>query len=1455
MLPKYIRSIFRLLFLLLIAAARVSAMNFSPATLEYITVSNGLPQNTVQCIEKDFYGFMWFGTDNGLCRYDGYDFVYYTTSKESGTLKDDRILDVKSGKNHLLWINTPKGIQIFNTLTNQFEVIFDQNVKELFNSKISHLAITDNSVWIVSQSKGVFELSNSDKITKIRIRNHYFKDNLTLQPSFVEIGNDEVVYIGTSKGIYLYNKAANNFDKIITDDSVFNNINIQALFDRGNEIWAGTSNGIYVVNKETSTVRNYIYDPGDPTSIPHMDVTCFGKSAQGEVIVGTLGGLCIYDDKKDNFQEVELFPSTLNKDHDVFISSIYTDEIGNVWVGTEKTGLVHFYTFTKKFNALPDENRFKNFNHNIINSIYFNNHKLWIGTAGEGLIQYDERKNKVVSYKTELNDVNSIQSNFVTSILENDNGNLWIGTWGMGVQRLINENDKKFVNYLDDKGLPNENVACIYECNNGTLVVGTRGGLAIYNPQRDIFIPIELTCRTKDLAWQVGSIKEDNEGYLWVGTTDGLYRFKSDLINYRKEIDLSIYDIIVFKESNELGTLPNNYTSCIDLDSKGNIWVGTYGKGIAKAIPNANGTFTFENFTEKDGLANNVVYKIISDKNNDLWITTENGLSKFIQDSLKFINYFRKDGLRNDQYYWSAGFKAKNDYLFFGGLNGLNYFHPDSIENYPYESKTYITKLKVYNSDVLAGDKLHGLIPLKKSAFDIDTINLSFKDNVFSIEFSALPYYLSSKIKYAYLLEGVDKDWVYVDAERRTASYTNLNGGDYLFKVKSTDLDGQWIDSPTEVLIRIEPPIWKTKWFQFLLIIVFAVLISVYIRYRSFRISQQKKRLEQIVKKRTLEIKEKNDQLEKNAVTLRANNKQLAARQEEIEEQKAQLEIQKTQLEHQNGEIISQRDQLINLNKEIESIHQMRMQFFTNISHEFRTPLTLIISPIERLLSENFSFTKENVINAVKYIKRNAERLLLLTNEITSFRKYEAGKIKVTLTNGNVGDFISEIAESFRELAESKQIKFNVSVDFSLEDTWFDKSKLENILFNLISNAIKYTDEGGSVSIWVSKIKGENNKSQLLINIQDSGIGIKKENQEKVFDRFFRDTSNQGKTSYGTGIGLALTKQMIEVLNGSVSLDSEENKGSSFKVILPIEESDFPEHEVQTSEKSDQILLKERIELLQVAKENDSEILIKEEEVKNNKPQILVVDDNSDLREFLAESLSENYTIETANDGEEGYKLALEKDFDLVVSDVMMPKVNGLDMCKQLKNNIHTSHLPVILLTAKGQEEDFVEGLEYGADDYISKPFNFSILQAKINSLIENRKKLYKIYKQIEPDKEPDDVKTNSLDDEFMNKLNQVISDNYTNPDFDIEEFSSKMFVSRSLLYKKLKALTNVSPTEYVNMYRLKKAMVLLKSRKHKVSEVAFMVGFNDPKYFGRVFKKFFNTSPSAYIEQFIDNN
>jgi len=397
---------------------------------------------------------------------------------------------------------------------------------------------------------------------------------------------------------------------------------------------------------------------------------------------------------------------------------------------------------------------------------------------------------------------------------------------------------------------------------------------------------------------------------------------------------------------------------------------------------------------------------------------------------------------------------------------------------------------------------------------------------------------------------------------------------------------------------------------------------------------------------------------------------------------------------------------------------------------------------------------------------------------------------------------------------------------------------LEDILFNLLANAFKYTPEKGKVNLSLSLITIDNQKKSIKVEVTDSGQGIKQDFIEKVFDRFYRADNNMG---FGTGIGLSLVKELVDKQNGHISVSSEYGKGSTFILVLPIDLEGFGNYTVIEEEVVDSVSIDKKVSLIKKAANEDQPL----QDGDTDKAKVLIVEDNDDLRHFLAESLADEYKVYTAKDGKDGSDLSLKQDVDLVVSDIMMPRLNGLDLCKQLKNNLNTSHLPVILLSAKGMEENQVEGLGVGADDYITKPFNFSLLLAKMKSLIDNRQKLKAIYLQDATGGE--EMKGGSLDDDFMQKVNTVVTELYADPSFDIETFASNMYVSRSLLYKKLKALTNVSPNEYINVFRLKKSIALLQTKKYQVAEVAVMVGFNDPKYFSRVFKKFYKCSPSEY--------
>nr|WP_321452884.1 two-component regulator propeller domain-containing protein [uncultured Carboxylicivirga sp.] len=1410
------------LSIVFVLAFALPSMGQKDLRVEYLNIDDGLPQNTVQSITKDPFGFMWFGTDNGLCRYDGYSFEYYYSNGSEDHLWHNRIIQLISDRNSSLFVISQKGLQVFDLLTGNFLSIKNPEIQLIFKQDVVNAEYDNGVLWVVTRTNGVYKLKYNDN--RFSVEEHYWtEDNLPV-PICIYKGVNNQIYLGTTGQLYQYDTKSNSFIAF-KDCYDFSPTYIQTICDDTDHLYIGTNNGMFLNNKKSNELIWFNYDSQNKASLSHSSVTSIVKTSDNEVLIGTLGGFCTLDTDNNSIRRIKLFNKQDESNQVEFIRSLFTDNQGTVWVGTDKIGLAYYNIHQKNFFSINESNsELMNLNRNIINSILKSDDYLWVGTAGNGLARINQSKNEYRIYRNDM--PQSVKSNFITSIIEDDSKNTWVGTWGMGIQVFRNGNLIKSFNTED--GLAGDFISYIYITKSGDKIICTQQGLSIYNESLEKFYAIGPIGNFS--KWEAGCMLEDKYGFFWIGTINGLHRFNGRLVKKTENTVISHYEQVVFEGTDQQNSLPNNYITTINDDQDGNVWIGTYGGGIAKCVPTSNGNYEFINYTQADGLANNVVYSILCDDSNNLWITTENGLSKYVIENNQFVNYYKQDGLRNNQYYWSAACKDNDGKIYVGGLNGLNYFHPDSILSYSYQTKALITTLNISNHQVSAGDVYHNEVPLKRESFANDTITLSYKDNVFSLEFSALDFLHSSKIKYAYKLEGVDKDWIEVDSKRRIASYTNLSGGIYPFQLKSTNQEGIWNEDLTQVFIEIVPPFWQEMWFKLLMIAFVIALVATYSRYRSFRITMQKKRLEQLVRQRTIEINEKNKQLEENSQRLLDNNEQLERRRSKIEKQK-------TQLEDQNKEIISQRDQLISLNEEIESIHQMRMQFFTNISHEFRTPLTLILSPIERILNQIDDTLPQSVRNSIHIMKRNAERLLLLTNQILTFRKIEAGKLQVLLHEGKLDEVVSDIAEAFKVLSEDKNISYSITIEKADYSGWYDKSKIENILFNLLANAFKYTPNEGSVECTLRLIEHNNHKN-IEVVVTDSGQGIKPDVVERVFDRFYRADSNLG---FGTGIGLSLVKELVVKLCGEISVSSEYGKGSAFKVILPIELEAFTDYTIVEEEISDTLSMNEKVELMK-----DSHDVIADPETNDKeKNRLLIVEDNDDLRNFLSESLSDSYMVYSAKDGQEGYEKAIQHEIDMVVSDIMMPRLNGLDLCKQLKNNLNTSHLPVILLSAKGMEENQVEGLGVGADDYITKPFNFALLQAKIKSLIDNRQKLKKIY--LQNNTEEVELQGGSLDDDFMQKVNNVVSELYADPTFDIETFSSKMFVSRSLLYKKLKALTNVSPNEYINVFRLKKALPLLKSKKYQVGEVAVMVGFNDPKYFSRVFKKFYNCSPSEY--------
>lgn len=1436
---------------------------------QHITSDQGLSQNTVDCILQDSRGFMWFGTWNGLNRFDGYNFIVFKSEAQGKSLSNNFVYSVCEDKTGNIWAGTKNGLNILDHSTNQFFSLFHdpKNNNSISGNRINAVCCDrEGTIWVGTSDAGLDRILIKGK-QDFQIT-HYKSSpgNLTSLPGneIYCITEDHLghIWVGTGAGLGKLDKSNGKwqiFRNIPGNTSSLSFNAVQAIYeDKTGAIWVGTTFGLNRLDPKTGIFRQFFNNLDDQKSLAHATITAIREDLDGNLLVGTLGGLNRYNKVNQTFYR---YPVNQNDDYSLnneFINTIFTDKQGNVWIGTDKGGVNKFNTHQKEFGYFASHPENSNsLNNNTINSVLEEPQALWIGTAGGGLNKFDRTTKSFKHYRNIPHNTSSINSNFITSLLRDNKQNLWIGSWGGGLDKLVSPNGngtfKHYMNSSDPSSLCSSFISSLWQDEAGFVLVGTLGGLDLFYPGKEgTFHHIANNLQWKNKITEVGCLLKDKRGNYWIGTRRGLYRVSaSKLIGNTTDTDFIEY----LNESGNSNSIPGNYIISLCEDRSGNIWAGTYGNGISKIQISADNQVHFKNYTQADGLCNNVVYAILEDNNGILWLSTDNGLSRFDPKQNHFKNFYVTDGLQSNQFYWSAAFKSKEGKLYFGGIKGLNFFYPDSIRDNSFKPRVTITDFKIFNSSVGVGVWNKKREILDRVINETSTVNLSYKENVFSFEFSALDYFLPEKAQYQYKMEGVDQEWVTTPSSRRFVTYTNLKGGDYTFWLKASNSDGVWNNEATKLQIHISPPFWDTVWFRILSAAVLLAVIFAYFKVRTKILETQKRVLEATVVERTAKIEEQKEELRSQAERLLEYNNQLEHRQELIEGQKAQLE-------RQNIEISEQRDKLIELNKRVQLVNQLKIRFFTNISHEFRTPLTLILGPLDKLL-KTWKGDQETK-GTLDLINRNAQRLLHLINQLMEFRKIETGKLELKVSEGNMIGFLENIFSSFQQLAKQRNIEYTYEHSIIEEKQWFDHEKIENIVYNLLSNAFKFTTEGGKISLSVhysnrSPLSNDDAKhgknlpanSYLEIKVSDTGIGISQEHINNIFKRFYQVNSPQSLKVRGSGIGLSLAKELVKAHHGHISVESAQGKGSVFIVFLPVQKTIYTESEIINEPFITKDNYQEQVTKLteELLKENRDTESFKDElsREKSEKPLILLIEDNFDLRSFLKASLSESFQILDAEDGKKGYELAKTYNPDLIISDVMMPEMDGLELCSRLKNNLLTSHIPVILLTARTAVENHIECLEIGADDYIPKPFDVNILTARTKNLIETRRKLRKHFsRDLTPDLSQ--IASSRTDELFLKRAQEIVETHFSNPEFGVEEFVDKMNISRSLLHKKLTLLTEQSAGDFITSLRLKKAAHLLHVPGKNVSDVAYEVGFNDPKYFSRIFRKYFGKTPSEYV-------
>ena len=1433
---------------------------------QHFTTQDGLLQNMVDCIFQDSRGYMWFGTWNGLCRFDGYTFLGFKEENiSSGELSNNFVHTICEDTAGNLWIGTDDGLNVY---------IYDENHFIHYNASSRVHPLNSNRVLTVISSqqgeiwagtdKGAYRLLPAGSRGELDSIKYYplneGHDSVEIVVNSIIESRDNNIWLGTNNGLFKIDQNSGNISifRHITgqENSLLYNV-IQSLFeDPDGDIWIGTVYGLSKYDPDKGIFRNYQHAPNNPNSLVHNFVMSITMDHNGNLIVGTLGGISIYDPLKDDFINYTHKLNSISGLSNDFINCVYADKEGNTWIGTERGGVNKFNSSHISFEYYENEPGNRNsLSHNTINSVMEDADYLWIGTAGGGLNRYDKKSHRFKIYKYNSVDSNSLSGDFITSLIRDKYGRLWVGTWGNGLNLLANEGraNEKFVHFIPDPADPNSLVdafiSTIIKDKSGDLWIGTGGGLNRYSLKNGKFSGFDAHIENHELR-QIGCLAFDADSSLWIGTRNGLFEMPSRT-GHPERIWTNGSRMQYYQHNpRDSAGLSGNYVISILKDSKGNLWVGTYGFGLNKMVKAGNDV-SFVHYDQKNGLPNNIIYSILEDPDGYLWLATDHGLSRFQPDSETFRNFYTSDGLQNDQYYWSASYSNDSGKLYVGGMNGLNAFMPGWIKELDTSPHVEITDFKIFNHKTEIGKEYSGNVVLSKIIDETDSLSLSYKSKEFSFEFSALEYDQPDLIEYKYKLEGFDQQWNHVTSNRRYASYTNLAPGKYVFLVKAKKRSGSW-SAPTRLAITIIPPFWATWWFRLLMLVFVLAMIIGYNRYRVYALKKQKLHLEKQVKERTAKIEHQTIKLQHQAEILKENNIQLAHRQEMIEGQKLQLE-------HQNAEISKQRDALIELNKRVKQVNQMKLRFFTNISHEFRTPLTLILAPLEKILTK--ASLDDDVRNTLLLVNRNAKRLLHLINQLMDFRRIEKGKMDLKVSEGNLVVFLQGIVNTFRELAEERQIDLSFSDNGVPEKVWFDHEMLEKVIYNLLSNAFKYTPHNGI--IWVSLglcnetsdakiLRSKNHEADEFIEIKigDTGVGISEEKLKNVFKRFYHTDSVDVRDA-GSGIGLSLVKELMKTHHGDINAVSTPGAGSVFTAILPYRKESY-----EIAEISDKVQEEENI-TFEVSQLKDELAAIEpvEQHFRTlprheypGKPTLLVVEDNADLRRYITAKLNTIYNVLDAPDGKIALEMANKCNPDLIVSDIMMPVMDGLALCRVIKEELATSHIPVILLTARGTIENQIEGFETGADDYVPKPFSFELLEARIRNLIESRQKLRKIFSGMQRIV-PEEITTNKTDLQFIEKALHLVESNIGNSEFDVTCFAAEMNVSRSFLHKKLTAITDQSATDFINTIRLKKSSEMLSTLEYNVSEVAYAVGYNDPKYFSRIFKKQFGKAPSELLK------
>jgi len=1339
---------------------------------KHLTNNDGLSQNLVLSVVQDREGYMWFGTKDGLNKYDGYQFtVYQNESNNPNSISSNYITELFIDSNGKLWVGTENGIvNIYNSASQSFQrILLPIAQSKSKNSEVINSIAQDKNgdIWIGTIGNGIFKipfLNQKHDPNKIKqyhndiSEKYQFCSNVIKKLFFDDQG---ILWIGTDKGLNRMDPKTESISSFYFDvkqpnaPKNDNDFSISAITKGdNNQLWLGTRTGLVKFNTLDNSYKVFPH---------HLSVFRYGWEEINEIVkdnhdylwLATPRELMRFHTKTLKYESIKndpLKPESISYNS---ISSLFLDRTNILWIGTTGMGIDFYDPKANKFGFLKrkntDNSRITGFS--IRSVLEENDRYVWI--SAEVLYRWDRETGELKSFETNATNLNDFGNTNICSMIKSRDGKLWFASMeGLFVYDPMTEKTRQFKYESNNpSGIPHKGVAAVFEDKNGFIWIVTDNFLSkMVDREKGIFKHYKYQNNSKYDAMIRCAIYEDNKNQFWLGTKNGLLVFDKN-----KELFYSYRN-----NPEKPNSLSNNQVNAIfpdPVNPEDFLWIGTSG-GLNLFEINKQ---SFTHFTQNEGLPNNVIYGILSDSQDNLWLSTNKGISKYNLKTKKFRNYDREDGLQSNEFNTGAVFKSSKGELFFGGINGLNYFFPDQINDNPFQPPISITGVKVYSqSKKNEGTEVRNLVvnPNEK-------INFTSRDEIIIFEFSALDFTAPGKNKYAYKLENFNENWIYIN-NSRTATFTHLPSGNYTLKVKGSNNDDVWNTEGVSIPIRVLSH-WSGTWWAYISYLLLFLLLMYIIRKYEMKRIEMKKNIE-------VEQKEYNT---------------------------------------------------------LKVIDQLKSRFFANISHEFRTPLTLISGYAENLMEALPSnYSKKQVAG----IDRNAKNLLKLINELLDISKLEAGKMTLDLSQQNIVLYLKNLFFSLESFTDKRNISLNFISDEMDIQVVFDAEKMERIIMNIVSNALKFTPENGEINLTIQ----QKNNNYISICICDNGIGIEQDAISNIFNRFYQADNSDTRLYEGTGIGLALVKELVELHEGTVKAFRNEEltgqKGTTISIELPLGAVS------KINTKNTVEIEHENANGLRGNKKNQLQI----PDLKFDKKIILLVEDNLSIRTFIKNLLQSTYKIIEANNGEEGIEQAKRMIPDIIITDVMMPKIDGIAMVHMLRDDEKTSHIPIIILSGKATLEDKLIGLETGIEAYLTKPFSVKELQIIINNLIQQREQIREKY-QNKFVVSSEEIPLSSIDQQFLEKTIQHIKDNLENTSFSVEQLADKICLSPSQLNRKLQALIDQAPGQLIRNIRLQRAAELIKQNSGSLADICFQTGFNDQAYFSRAFKSQFGCSPSAY--------